>query len=86
MRTKVSAKFWAEFLSAAIILTNASLDRRRSMTQGFVIITGGFHLFERSSEERSSTQNLSQEDNDSLHPLLASDLVHDDIYLFPIPT
>ena len=47
---------------------------------------GGFHLFKRSSEENSGTQAISQESNDPLHPLLASDLTHDDIYSFAMPT
>ena len=47
---------------------------------------GGFHLFKRSSEENSGTQAISQESDDPLHPLLASDLTHDDIYSFAMPT
>ena len=47
---------------------------------------GGFHLFKRSSEEKSGTQSLSQEDDVPLHPLLASDLTHDDVYSFAMPT
>ena len=47
---------------------------------------GGFHLFKRSSEENSGTQAISQESDDPLHPLLASDLTHDDIYSFSMPT
>ena len=47
---------------------------------------GGFHLFKRSSEETSGTQAISQENDDPLHPLLASDLTHDDIYSFAMPT
>ena len=38
---------------------------------------GGFHLFERSSEKKSDAQTMSQEDDDPLHPLLASDLASD---------
>ena len=53
---------------------------------GFFIIMGGFHLFKRSSEEKSGTQSISQEDDYPLHPLLASDLMHDDIYSFAMPT
>ena len=56
------------------------------MAHGFFIIMGGFHLFRRSSEEESGTQSISQEDNYPLHPLLASDLTHDDIYSFAMPT
>ena len=40
---------------------------------------GGFHLFERSSENKSDAQYTSQEDDVPLHPLLASDLTLDDI-------
>ena len=47
---------------------------------------GGFHLFKRSSEENSGTQAISQENDDPLYPLLASDLTHDDIYSFAMPT
>ena len=47
---------------------------------------GGFHLFKRSSEEKIGTQAVSQENDDPLHPLLASDLTHDDIYSFSMPT
>ena len=47
---------------------------------------GGFHLFKRSSEENGGTQAISQENDDPLHPLLASDLTHDDIYSFSMPT
>ena len=65
---------------------NSLLDRRWSMTHGFFIIMGGFHLFKRSSEENSGAQSISQEDDDPLHPLLASDLTHDDVYSFAMPT
>ena len=47
---------------------------------------GGFHLFKRSSEENSGTQAISQENDDPLHPLLASDLTHDDVYSFAMQT
>ena len=56
------------------------------MMHGFFIIMGGFHLFERSSEEKSGTQSISQEDDYPLHPLLVDDLVCDDIYTFTMPT
>ena len=56
------------------------------MTHGFFIIMGGFHLFKRSSEEKGSTQSISQDDDDPRHPLLASDLTHDDVYTFTMPT
>ena len=47
---------------------------------------GGFHLFERDSEKRSDVQYTSQEDDLPLHPLLASDLMHDNIFSFTMPT
>ena len=47
---------------------------------------GGFHLFERDSEKRSDAQYTSQEVDLPLHPLLASDLMHDNIYSFTMPT
>ena len=47
---------------------------------------GGFHLFERNSEKKSAAQRMSQEDDKPLYPLLASDLLHDDIYSFAMPT
>ena len=47
---------------------------------------GGFHLFKRGSEEKSGSQSTSQEDDYPLHPLLASDITHDDIYTFTMPT
>ena len=47
---------------------------------------GGLHLFERGSEKKSDAQCTSQEDDKPPHPLLASDLTHDDIYSFTMPT
>ena len=47
---------------------------------------GGLHLFERGPEKKSDAQCTSQEDDKPLHPLLASDLTHDDIYSFTMPT
>ena len=47
---------------------------------------GGFHLFKCSSEEKSGTQSILQEDDYPLHLLLVEDLVHDDIYTFTMPT
>ena len=46
------------------------------------MVMGSFHLFKRVSEEQSDSQNISQEDDDPLHPLLAEDLTRDDIYSF----
>jgi len=56
------------------------------MAHGFFIIMGGFHLFERSSEEKNDTKSISQEDDVPLHPLLASDLTQDHLYSFVMPT
>ena len=47
---------------------------------------GGFHLFNCSSKEKSGIQSILQENDYPLHPLLASDLMHDDIYSFAMPT
>ena len=45
------------------------------MTHGFFVIMGGFHLFERSSEETGNNdRGISPEDDIPLHPLKASDL------------
>ena len=82
----MSIELWVVFLSITIILSNSSLERHWSTTHGFFIIMGGFHLFERSSEKQSDSQNFSQEDDNPLHPLLASDLMLDDIYSFTMPT
>ena len=82
----VSSILCVKLFSISIILSNSSLERRWSTTHGFFIIMGGFHLFERSSEKQSDSQNISQEDDDPLHPLLASDLMHDNIYSFAMPT
>ena len=58
------------------------------MTHGFFITMGGFHLFERSSQETSNDSRtwISREDDKPLHPLLASDLKRDNIYPFTMPT
>ena len=47
---------------------------------------GGFHLFERVSEEKNGTQSTSHKQDVPLHPLLASDVKRDDIYSFTMPT
>ena len=71
-----------------IILINSSLDRHWSMAHGFFIIMGGFHLFEHSSEAASNDdRGISQEDDEPLHPLRASDFVQCDGYeSFIMPT
>ena len=87
MRIKVSLKNWIIFLST--ILNDSLLDVQWSMTHGFFIIMGGFHLFERNSEETSDdVRRISQEDDKPLHPLRASDLRKCDGYSesFFIPT
>ena len=66
--------FRFKFLS----ISNSLLDRRWSMTHGFFIIMGGFHLFEHGSIEKSNNdQVISQEDDIPLHPLAARDLHKD---------
>ena len=62
------------------------IDRHWSRTHGFFMVMGGFHLFKRVSEEQSDSQNISQENDDPLHPLPVEDLVRDDIYTFVMPT
>ena len=86
MRIKVRLKNWIIFLST--ILSDSLLEQRWSMTHGFFIIMGGFHLFERSSEETGNgNRGMSQEDDKPLHPLQASDLVRFDGYSeFFMPT
>ena len=58
------------------------------MTHGFFIVMGGFHLFERNSEETSNNgRRISREDDKPLHPLAESDLVQCDGYeSFTMPT
>ena len=52
---------------------------RLSMTHGFFIIMGGFHLFKHGSMETSTNkQFISQEDDIPIHPLAASNLYGDD--------
>ena len=86
MRIKVSLKNWVIFLST--ILSDSSLEQRWSMTHGFFIIMGGFHLFERSSKETGNdNRGVPQEDDKPLHPLQASDLARFDGYSeFSMPT
>ena len=44
---------------------------------GFFIIMGGFHLFKCGSEETSNNDRCkSEEDDEPLHPLMASNLSH----------
>ena len=86
MRIKVSLKNWIIFLST--ILSDSLLEQRWSMTHGFFIIMGGFHLFERSSKETGNdNRGIPQEDDKPLHPLQANDLVRFDGYSeFSMPT
>ena len=61
--------------------SNPFLDRQWSMTHGFFIIMGGFHLFEHSSKELGNDdQGKSPENDKPLHPLKASDLQKCDGY------
>ena len=49
-----------------------------SMTHGFFMIMGGFHLFKHGSMETGTDEQfISQEDNIPIHPLAASDLYRD---------
>ena len=62
-------------LPIAVIPTNPLLDRGWSMTHGFFVIMGGFHLFERNSGTTNNVdRGISPEDGDPLHPLEASNL------------
>ena len=67
-------------LSTASVLSSSSLDVQWSMTHGFFITMGGFHLFERSSKEMSNDRRTSQEDDKPLHPLGENDLRNCDGY------
>ena len=79
-------EFSVKFFSISIILKNSTLEQQWSTTHGFFIIMGGFHLFKRSSEKQSDAQSISQEGDEPLHPLLASDLKLDLVYSFTMPT
>ena len=62
--------------------SNTSLARL-SMTHGFFMIMGGFHLFERGSITTSNNdQFISQEDDIPLYPLAARDLYRNDSLSF----
>ena len=84
----MSSKIRVELSSIAIILMNTLSERRWSMTHGFFIIMGGFHLFEHSSKRSSKDdRGISQEDDKPLHPLGLSDLSQcDDYESFTMPT
>ena len=58
------------------------------MTHGFFMIMGGFHLFERNSEETSNDdRSIPQEDEKPLHPLQEDELRNcDDYESFIMPT
>ena len=64
----------------AIILSNSLLDVQWSMTHGFFMIMGGFHLFRRRSEETSNNSRRISQDDKPLHPLQESDLLQCDEY------
>ena len=71
------------------VISKLLLGRQWSMTHGFFMIMGGFHLFERCSEETSNDdRSISREDDKPLYPLQASDLVQCDRYSesFIMPT
>ena len=70
------------------VISKLLLGRQWSMTHGFFMIMGGFHLFERCSEETSNDdRSISREDDKPLNPLQASDLVRCDGYeSFIMPT
>ena len=60
------------------------LDRRWSTTHGFFIIMGGFHLFERSSEETSNDDRCISQEHKPLHPLGVTDLLrHSESFIMP---
>ena len=76
-----------KFLSITIILNNSSLVRRWTITHGFFIIMGGFHLFEHDPEEMSNNDRGISQDDKPLHPLQVRDLVNCDLYeSFIMPT
>ena len=84
-------KHWVKFLSIASILSKSLLERERrlSMTHGFFIIMGGFHLFEHGSVETINNEFKSHDDDIPLHPLSFSDLCDDttiDFTSFTVPT
>ena len=61
-----------------MILSKSLLERGWSMTHGFFVIMGGFHLFEHGSVETSNNDEaVLREDDVPLHPLTASDLYGD---------
>ena len=64
------------FLPIAVIPTNPLIDQGWSMTHGFFVIMGGFHLFERKSGATNNVdRSISPEDGEPLHPLGASNLL-----------
>ena len=78
---------WVNFLSIAIILNNSSLGRQWTITHGFFIIMGGFHLFKHRSEETNNNDQGILQDDEPIHPLQARDLVDCDLYAsFIMPT
>ena len=76
-------ELWGKILSIPGILSKSLLERGLSMTHGFFIIMGGFHLFEHGSVETgNSDEAILQGDDIPLHPLAAGDLYGDDTYQF----
>ena len=75
---KSEFKLCVKYLSAAGILSKSLLERGWSITHGFFVIMGGFHLFERGSVETSNDDEAILHDHDiPLHPLAARDLYGD---------
>ena len=72
---KSEFELWGKFSSIAGILSKLLLERGWSMTHGFFVIMGGFHLFEHGSVETSNKDEVVlHEDGVPLHPLAAHDL------------
>ena len=67
-----------KYLSIAIILSKSLLERRWSKTHGFLIVMGGFHLFEHHPVQTSNNDEFKLHDDDiPLRPLAARDLYDD---------
>ena len=83
-----------KYLSAAGALSKSLLERGWSMTHGFFVIMGGFHLFQRSSREaRDNYLAILHEDDNPLHPLDSSNFFYEhgdrtdiDFTSFTVPT
>ena len=72
---KSEFELWGKFSSIAGILIKSLLERGWSMTHGFFVIMGGFHLFGHGSVETSNNDEALLHDDDiPLRPLAACDL------------